>query len=124
MTVTYRNSTSVTQTPSTTITFTDPGNAGDLLVVIMQDDFGGGAGYSGPDGTWFNLFQDKLTTGVGSNVAVFYKKSATGSGSYIFTNAFSVTGQGGIMIAYSGADPTNPINISGHQLDDSLQSSP
>lgn len=91
-------------------TFTDPGVAGDLLIAIMESDDPANT-WTAPDGTWTQLYNVHNAGSDNATVAIWYKKSGVGSGTYTFTSSTS-TLQGGVLVAVSGANSTNPIDQS------------
>lgn len=102
---TFRNSSNNNNGGATTLILTDPGQSGDFLIALINNDFGDGCTWTPPDGTWTQVaIGDTSTLGGGfdgSTSVVFTKASATGSSTnYTFT---SQNGQQiGILLAYSG----------------------
>ncbi len=108
-TINYRASSTASSLSGATISAVDPGQAGDFLLAVWECD-GGGQTCSPPDGTWTQIFNASLTITDGATYYVWYKKSAVGSGSYIFTPGITLN-QGLVISAWSGVHPTTPLQV-------------
>src|SRR6478735_9040659 len=98
-------------TGGTNVSQPDPGFAGAGLLVVVSGDTGPTPPITGvaPDGTWTLLYQGNLTND-GCQYWCWWKSSATGSGTYTFTiPGVSDLSMG--IAAFSGVDPTTPINV-------------
>lgn len=103
-------STFTRSTGSATVSLTDPGAAGDFLLVILSDDSSTATWSPPAGGAWTQISTDSITAD-GQKVAAYYNKSGTGgSANYDFVSAGPGVAQGGIIASFTGCDATSPVN--------------
>lgn len=96
---------------SNAVTINDPGTAGAFLIAVICHQSGAENNWTPPAG--WTLLQSGICSFVGAQMIAWYRPQAVGSGSYAFADT-DVAGQGfGMIFAWSGADPTTPVDVSG-----------
>jgi len=102
----------------------DPGVAGAFLLVVCSCD--GGDTWSAPDNTWTQIRTDFVSPN-GNQVALFYKRSAVGSGTYTFNITGNPRAMGAVLAAYTGVTALAsivPVQEQVMNADSTAQTSP
>lgn len=122
MTFRAANTASILQTTAN-IAVIDPGAANDFGLALWECD-GGGQTCTPPDGSWIQLYTGDLATD-GATYYIWYKKQLAGvGGTLTFVAGSAALNMGLAVAAWSGIDPTTPINQNNITTNDDGRASP
>jgi hypothetical protein len=118
---TYRSASSATNTPITGLTIAKPTGTTTNDVLLASLTLRGAAITITPPAGWTQVRTDANGSTVNQTI---YRKVAGGSepASYAFTFSVPVSAAVGGMVAYSGVDTTNPVDVHGGQTNASSTS--